>query len=380
MSNFFKQLFSKLPKEEPLPAGLYTYHTPPDAPDQFRLHLRVEPNGEGILIINAATVLHLNQTGTEFAFHLMQGKSDEEIIRLAAERFNAHRDTIAKDVLAFHQLLRDRIHQPDEAPEASFGFELTSEVKDISAPYQLNCCLTARAENAPESTLAHSEPELDTEAWKVIIKKAYDAGVPHLIFYGGEPTLRADLITLLQYCEELGLVAGLVSSCRKMQDEAYFDAILTSGLDHLMVLWDAADAAQAEALSKILPDDLYTCMGLVIAAETDFRALINGFIQQGANAFSPLPADAVAFETYLRACDYVEQAGSTLVTDLPFPLDYQPRVALRNELLPKAPESEFVRLVVSPVGELSSPKPFGTRLGNILNEDWQTLWNRRYQE
>jgi len=167
----FQTIISKLPKEEPLPAGLYTYHTPPDAPDQFRLHLRVEPNGEGILIINAATVLHLNQTGTEFAFHLMQGKSDDEIIRLAAERFNAHRDTIAKDVLAFHQLLRDIIHQPDEAPEASFGLELTSEVKDISAPYQLNCCLTARAENTPESTPAHSEPELDTEAWKVIIKK-----------------------------------------------------------------------------------------------------------------------------------------------------------------------------------------------------------------
>ena len=33
---------------ESLTPGFYTYHTAPDSPDQFRLHLRVEPDGEGI--------------------------------------------------------------------------------------------------------------------------------------------------------------------------------------------------------------------------------------------------------------------------------------------------------------------------------------------
>ena len=54
-----------------LTPGFYTYHTAPEAPEQFRLHLRVEPDGEGILVVNAATVLHLNQTATEFAYYLI---------------------------------------------------------------------------------------------------------------------------------------------------------------------------------------------------------------------------------------------------------------------------------------------------------------------
>ncbi len=379
MTEFFKQLFSKLPKEEPIPAGLYTYHTPPEAPEQFRLHLRIEPNGEGVLIINASTVLHLNQTGTEFAYYLMQGKSEDEIINLAAKRFNADRNTIANDFAAFHQALKSIIRQPDQVPEADYGIEISTELKDIPAPYQLHCCLTLRTESLVETLLTDAEGELDTDAWKTIIKKANDAGIPHLIFYGGEPTLREDLVDLLLYCEELGLVTGLVSSCRKMHSPDYLNAILTSGLDHLMVPIDPTDDVQNEAVEIILSDDIYTCIGLVIPAEMDFRLLIDAYVAKGANAFSLLPADEAAIPTYLRASDYVEQAGSTLVTDLPFPLEKQQLVALRNQTLLLKPEREFIQLIVSPNGELISPAPFNTHLGNILTEKWEVLWNRRYQ-
>ena len=32
-------------------SGFYAYHTPADSPQQYRLHLRILPNGTGILII-----------------------------------------------------------------------------------------------------------------------------------------------------------------------------------------------------------------------------------------------------------------------------------------------------------------------------------------
>ncbi len=56
-------------------AGIYEYHTPPDSPQQFRLHLRVEKDGHGVLLINAAKVLHLNQTATEHASLILQEKT-----------------------------------------------------------------------------------------------------------------------------------------------------------------------------------------------------------------------------------------------------------------------------------------------------------------
>jgi len=325
-------------------------------------------------------VLHLNQTGTEFAYYLMQGKSEQEIIDLATKRFNADRDTIANDLAAFHRLLKDIIRQPDQVPEANYGLEISTELKDISAPYQLHCCLTLRKEILKENSLIAPSGELDTNAWRAIISKANDAGIPHLVFYGGEPTLREDLIDLLLYCEELGLVTGLVSSCRKMRSPDYLNAILTSGLDHLMVPIDPTDVVQNEAVEKILSNDLYTCIGLVIAAEMDFRSLIDAYVAKGANAFSLLPADEAAFQTYLRASDYVDQAGSTLVMDLPFPTEMQQLVALRNQIFLSKPEREFIQLVVAPNGELISPAPFNTQLGNILTEKWEVLWNRRYQK
>ena len=63
---------------EPLTAGFYQYQTPPDAEQQFRLHLRVEKDGHGLLLINAARVLHLNQTATELASSILQEKTAEE--------------------------------------------------------------------------------------------------------------------------------------------------------------------------------------------------------------------------------------------------------------------------------------------------------------
>ena len=70
---------------QPTPTGFYTYHTPEGQPNQYRLHLRVLPDETGILIVNAASILRLNQTGTYFAWLKMQGKSANEILELSLQ-------------------------------------------------------------------------------------------------------------------------------------------------------------------------------------------------------------------------------------------------------------------------------------------------------
>ena len=45
-------------KHQPLQAGIYHYQSPPEGEQPYRLHLRLEPDGKGILIVNASTVLH----------------------------------------------------------------------------------------------------------------------------------------------------------------------------------------------------------------------------------------------------------------------------------------------------------------------------------
>ena len=78
---------------ETIPAGIYMYQAPPEADLPYKLHLRVEADGSGILIINASTVLHLNQSAAEYAYHLVKGKDKKAA---AAEVAAALRDLTVK--------------------------------------------------------------------------------------------------------------------------------------------------------------------------------------------------------------------------------------------------------------------------------------------
>jgi hypothetical protein len=72
MSSLIAPLRRMFTPAQPIQAGIYHYQSPPDDPRNYRLHLRVEDDGTGILIVNASTVLHLNQTATEYAYYFVQ--------------------------------------------------------------------------------------------------------------------------------------------------------------------------------------------------------------------------------------------------------------------------------------------------------------------
>ena len=67
MSSVLDSIRSFFSPAQPLPAGLYHYQAPPEAELPYRLHLRLEPDGRGVLVVNASTVLHLNPTAAEYA-------------------------------------------------------------------------------------------------------------------------------------------------------------------------------------------------------------------------------------------------------------------------------------------------------------------------
>ncbi|HOE34599.1 MAG TPA: PqqD family peptide modification chaperone [Anaerolineaceae bacterium] len=375
MINFIKQLFSKEPVHQPLEPGFYAYHSPKDDPQPYRLHLRIEPDGEGVLIVNASSVLHLNQTATEFAYYLIKGKQDAEITQLVAERFSAPVDTIAADVVSFHQQLLSFIRKTDQEPTADFGFEPHTQYQDISAPYRLDCCLTA----ADEGQSCPLPGELDTQDWKKIIHKSFQAGIPHLIFWGGEPTLRDDLPELLAYAEELGLVTGLVSSGSRLNDEAYIENLIACGLDHLFVPYQPGDERLLSALRKILPLDLYTCVGLLIQPETELTHTVEELAALGVNAFSLIPIQSDTAQAVARAEEEVGKTGLPMINDLPLPLNLSAVLPTQQITAEPNPEAEFIVLEASPNGDLHTRPGYGRYLGNLLKDSWREIWKNRYQ-
>jgi organic radical activating enzyme len=384
MANLFQSLKQFFSQKEPLAAGMYSYLAPADQDDSYRLHLRIEGDGSGLLILNASTVLHLNQTAVEYAYHIIQQTPVAEVAAEVAKRYQVDPEQARQDFEAFQDRIQTLIHTPDLDPVTYLGIERTEPYEaEISAPYRLDCALTYRVDGDSQQSDAPQDRvdrELTTEEWKAILNKAYQAGIPHLLFTGGEPTLREDLADILQLAEDLGLVTGLLSDGLKLGDKAYLDSLLTSGLDHFMMVFDPEDDRDWQVLKTVLPEDLFTTVHLTLKNGNDLRPVIERLAQMGANALSLSAADPALAEKLQELRDYAAVQQLELVWDMPVPYSSNNPVALELE---KADEEIAIEgagkawLYVEPDGDVLPAQGLSEQImGNLLTDEWEQIWKK----
>ena len=86
-------------------------------------------------------------------------------------------------------------------------------------------------------------PELSTAEWKDSLDRLWEIGIPHVVFTGGEPTLRPDLPELIAHAERNGQITGLNTNGRRLKDPALVQALVDAGLDHVQITLESHDAA-----------------------------------------------------------------------------------------------------------------------------------------
>ena len=86
-----------------------------------------------------------------------------------------------------------------------------------------------------------SFPEISTQQWKDILDRLWDQGIPHVVFTGGEPTLRADLPELIAHAEHNGQITGVNSNGRRFADKQYVQELVQAGLDHVQITLESHD-------------------------------------------------------------------------------------------------------------------------------------------
>ena len=379
MTSLYEAIRKLFSAPKPLSPGVYAYQTPPEVEPPYRLHLRLEPDGQGILIINAATVLHLNQSAAEFAYHTIQGKKPEQIAFDVAERYRITPSKARDDYQEFQTRLDTLINTPDLDPVTYLDFERQAPYTDVTAPYRLDCALTYRlpAGEEPESApTGRVKRELSTKEWKTILDKAWQAGIPHVIFTGGEPTLRADLFELLAHAEKAGMVTGLLSNGLRLADPGYLEQLLQTGLDHLMVVLREENEQSWQALERILAADLFTCVHLTITPETapQISAVLTRLASMGANAVSLSASKTVMFDEMDHARQKAAELKLDLIWDLPVP--YSPLNPVTLETKPERPPSGAGRawLYLEPDGDVLLSQGIARPLGNFLNDPWDAIW------
>ncbi|MEN8172479.1 MAG: radical SAM protein [Chloroflexota bacterium] len=380
MTNFLTKLRQRFEPLEPLSPGIYHYQAPAEADFLHRMHLRIDPNGQGLLIVNASTVLHLNQTAAEYAYHLVQQTPAEEAARQVVQRYQVSGKQARQDFDNLKTRILTLIEVPDLDPVTFLDFERDAPYSgEIAAPYRLDCALTYRL---PEGTQPDAAPtkrvdrELTTEEWKNIIDKAWGAGIPHIVFTGGEPTMREDLSDLIAHAEANGQVTGLLSNGLHFSNQEYLQTMLQTGLDHLMVTLHPEDETAWEALDKVLPEDLHTTVHLTITQEnaSEIPNILDRLAKMGTNALSLSAASPDLNHLLESSSEQAALLDLSLVWDIPVPYSEQNPIALETEQDTPPKGTGRAWLYVEPDGDVLPAQGINQVKGNLLRESWEDVW------
>jgi hypothetical protein len=382
MTSVREFIHRRFQKAQPFPAGIYHYQAPPEDPRNYRLHLRLEKDGSGILVVNAATILHLNATAAEYAYHLVHQTPKEEAVRQISKRYKVTSARAAADYEDLVERIDTIITMPDLDPEMFLGFDRTEiNPASLSAPLRLDCALTYRLPSGVDPSLAPSkrvDRELTTDEWKVILDKAWQAGIPHIVFTGGEPTLRDDLPALISHAEANGQVTGLLSDSLQLSDPAFLDALLKTGLDHLLVIFQPGKENAWGGLSTSLAEDLFVALHITITPQTapTTPELLKWLATQGVKAVSLSISDPSLEEPLVSARNQAAALGLSLVWDLPVPYSALNPVALETQVDAVPSGAGRAWLYVEPDGDVLLAQGMTQYLGNLLRDSWEQVWSK----
>ena len=382
MDSIISRFFT--PKEPP-PApdpGIYQVMFPEDAEAPNRLHLRVESDGSGVLLVNATTVLHLNQTATEHVALWIQGKDEEDAAEIMAARYKLSRKNAVHDQRELREEILTLATEPDLDPVMFLGMNRIEPYSIIpSAPYRLDCALTyILDEQGTHDPLARErvDRELSKSEWVQVLSAAWDANIPHVIFTGGEPTLREDLPDLIQSAETLGLVTGIITNGIRLSEPAYLDRLDKSGLDHILLSFAPDNSTAKQGLERALETDIFVAVHLTL--DPAYSVLVIDTLEQ----LSRMGVKAVslsAIEKTDPSVTALEQArekaaalGIDLIWDLPAPYSGTNPIAIELENVPQGAGRAW--LYVEPDGDVLPAQGVNQILGNILSDPWDQIWEQ----
>jgi len=391
-----------------IPEGRHTYR----GKDRFAglaLQLRVEPGSKGVMVINAHTVLFLNETATAYAYYFMQGMPSNAVLKKIRSIYRVGSETARKDYEKLVYTI-STLAQTDRICPMSFLDVKTVEpfTQQLSAPLRMDLALTFRCQNNCVHCYAggpHETAELSTEEWKRVIDRLHDIGVFILTFTGGEPTLREDLVELQLYAQNRGMVTGLVTNGRRLKDKSYSERLDKAGLDFVQVtleshkpkihdLMTAAKGSWKETVAGIrnaISSRMYVTTNTTLSKYNagDFLDTMNFLKDLGVAAFGcnsliysgkagevaeefALPLETLN-ELLPKVRDKANQLGLQFLWYTP--TQYCRFDPVKLGLGVKSCTAANINMCVGPNGDVYPCQSYFESLGNILKDDWQKIWN-----
>ena len=303
-----------------------------------------------------------------------------------------------------------------QEPEAEVGvLSLGDYAAEMTAPHRMDLMLSAMRKDgawhcnqkclhcyAAGQSLADA-PELSTQQWLDILRRLRSANIPQVTFTGGEPTLRADLVELVDaaqwFVTRLNTNGQLLTPelCAKLYD---------ASLDSVQVTLYSADPAihntlvGADGFEKTVQGIRNAvAAGLIVSVNTplcslntDYAATLrfaaslgvryatcSGLIPsgsaEGAESRATRLTEEQLTDVLRRAVTAAEELGMEMDFTSPGWLKEEP---LRSMGLPLVPSCGacLSNMAIAPDGGVIPCQSWlsSQPLGNMLTDDWDKIW------
>lgn len=402
----FTGLFNSQRSTFNLQPGLYHYARE-DGDEKSRIHLRLDPDGNGTLIVNANRVMRLNPTASLMAWLILEGKTKEERIRALTSRYAISKRQADSDLSSFLFQLEQVIRPDGFCPIHELELDTTMPFSSRpSAPYRMDLAVTYRCNNDCAHCYNARErnfPELKTDDWKQIMDKLWALGVPHIIFTGGEATLRDDLPELIRHAESNGQITGLNTNARRLTDMGYLQRLVDAGLDHVQVTVESCDEQIHDEMMRTKGAFKQTIAGLKNALASKLYVMTNttmlrsnvhkipdtldfladlGVPTIGLNALI-YSGHGLTVGTGLRenelqplldvATQKTSARGQRLIWYTPTQYcEFDPTA---SNLGVKGCTAALYSMCIESNGDVLPCQSYYTPLGNMLTDSWDSIWN-----
>jgi len=389
-----------------LPPGLHHYDR--QAPgERSRVHLRIDPDGSGLLLVNANRVVHLNPTAAFLAYLALEDTPAEQAVKRLRQHYAVPVEQALDDYTQIGEQINALVRPDGACPIHELDLEIRAPFSARpSAPYSMDLAITYRCNNdcahcynARERTF----PGLSTPEWIEVLDRTWALGIPHVVFTGGEPTLHPDLPELIAHAERNGQITGLNTNARRLADPRFVERLVEAGLDHVQITLESHDASIHDHMVRAPGAWQQTVRGLRNVLETPLYVMTNTTMLRDnalslAQTLEFLSAEGVP-TVGLNALIY-SGAGASVGTglgesELPpllelarahceahdqrliwyTPTQYCHFDPMQLELGVKGCTAALYNMCVEPNGDVLPCQSYYQPLGNLLTNNWDSIWN-----
>lgn len=352
-----------------------------------RFHLRVEPDGSGLLLANAAEAAHLSPVGVLMADWVLRDLPDEAVVAEVKANFHGGTEAeIADDLFRVHQLLTDLSSPDDNYPITNFGgVDETAHSRRLGAPFAADV-----VQGTPEQM-------------GKVIGSLWKAGIPHVTFLVQPERDPQELVRAVEIAEDLGMITG-IRTVASWLSEDLLRQIAQAGLDHCTLVFASCDPAEHNTMVARDGDfgvlmaaidacnDLELCVvaQIPLTDETagELEDMVEHLAERGVRNFAfyaiacldgeedsdaagALPARALPqFATVVS--EAAERVGARLIWEPPVKFDLRKSLPQHVIAGPRACGDVAVRVEAD--GTVFPARGPRSCAGNVLTQSWAEIW------